>query len=354
LTIEKLSLTNKNPNHIRILILTETAVSELTNEIIDKSIWQKILILPHQKTINFSKAKRFIDNWIKHNDLKNIKDQKEIFINDDKRWRNQLLITGIKADRISLIEDGMGAYVRNNFHPIRDKIYRGLILKYFFQNRLINTGLISSVPADRFFAFRNSAYHWFGPNRELHLLDYKKSEYIKKISQRSFINSEKERVLAAQLIILTCPLAEASLLSIEKECRCWQKAALILSQYNKVVIKSHPAESEIFFQKRITALTSVLHQSSFIKIDSRLPAEILLCNNDINADIFSPSSTTLMNLKSIRPDLNVYHGFDLFFPHRMKKISKNSSFYYYSQLGIPSILKINIKKRRGRDQLAND
>ncbi|MDA3894592.1 MAG: polysialyltransferase family glycosyltransferase, partial [Desulfobacteraceae bacterium] len=320
LTVEFLSQDEKIHNTTLILILTESAISNVVNLIIDQSIWHKILILPYHKTLNLYKTKRFIDNWINDKGLNKLSEKKEIFINDDKRWRNQLLITGIKPDGISLIEDGIGAYIRSFYH-LRERIYRGLILKSIFRSRLINIGTISSLHADRFFAFRNTAYSWFGPHRKLHLLEYKNSGYIEKISQKSFIKNQKEKIDSTNLLILTSPLVEENFLSIKDECNAWKKLGLYLPYSETVVIKPHPRENEFLFKQRLNVIAEVFKKSRIVKVDSMLPAEILLCNDDIQAEIFSPNSTTLANLKSIRPDLKIYHGYDLFFSN---KITKNS------------------------------
>lgn len=335
LTVERLSQQERGRK--RILILTESSIAIGIQEIIDKPKWDRILFLPYQKAAHIYKTKRVIDNWIKKNNLYKLSDKREIFINDDKRWRNQLLITGIKPDKISLIEDGMGAYIRSDY-PLREKIYRGIILKLIFKNRLINTGSISNIPADRFFAFSQTAYSWFGENRNLFLLHYKKSEYIKKINQKNFIKKETSKINDAELIILTSPIAEDGLLTKKEEWYAWEKTGLLLSRPDTILIKPHPREKKNYFNQRYRILSDIFKKSRIIRADRVLPAEFLLCNQELKAEIFSPNSTTLANLKSIRPDLRIYHGCDLFVS-RNKKINDSTRRLaeYLNQLGIPSI-----------------
>ncbi len=324
-------------NNTRILILTESAIGNEIHQIIDQLIWNQILILPFQKSLNLYKTKQFIDNWINDNGLRILTGNKEVIINDDKRWRNQLLITGVKPDRISLIEDGMGAYIRGSY-PLRDRIYRGFILKTIFRNRLINTGNISSIHADRFFAFRDSAYSWFGPNRKLYLLEYKNSSYIKKIGQRPFIKKQRDKFDSSKLIILTSPIVEDYYLSINEELRAWSNLSLYLQpDTEKIIVKSHPREDKILSEQRLTILSKVFKHSQLIKVDGILPAEFLLCDEDIEVDVFSPNSTILANLKSIRPELKIYHGYDLFFSKRKTKSAIKNTARYLNQLGVPSI-----------------
>ncbi len=336
LSVECLSRHENITDVNRIIILTETAIIKDIQEIVDRQTWKQILFLPYQNVTKLYKTKQYIDNWIKMTGLNRLSGKKTIFINDDKRWRNQLLLTGIMPDNISLIEDGMGAYIKNP-HPLKEKIYRGLLLRIIFGNRLINTGAISSISADHFFAFRNNAFPWFGTDRKLHILDYKHSQYIKKISQKLSFNKQKEEIISADLIILTTPLIEDRILSENDELNAWRKLSRLLAHPKIIAIKAHPRENEQLFQKRLSRVREIFMNSKTFKIDNILPAEFLFSDNDIRAKIFSPNSTTLANLRSIRPDLKIYHGCDLFFSHHKKNSSMRRLAKYFNQMGVASL-----------------
>lgn len=334
LVLECIAEKQKNGESKKILVLTETAISNATIRIIDNSFWQEILTLPFYNTINFFKVKKFIDDWLVEKGIGETNSTKEIFINDDKRWRNQLLITGIKPDKLSLIEDGLGAYFKNKYN-FWDKIYRGVVLKSVFKNRLMNAGVISSIPADRFFAFRDTAFSWYGPDRKLSLLDYKNSKYIERIVQKDFIKNEIQKSAKVKLIILTSPMTEGGALTSAEECIALKNSTSFLPKPDFVGIKPHPREKRKFFNQRLKILSEAFKNSKIIKLDSTLPAELLLCHKDTTADIFSLKSTTLANIKTIRPDLTIYHGAEMFSSN--KKYSDSLLLEYFNELGILSL-----------------
>lgn len=318
----------------KILILTESALSNTVNEIIDNSFWNQILRLPFYETLNFLKTKKFIDSWVFQKNIGKTNLIKEVFINDDKRWRNQLVVTGIKPDKLSLIEDGLGAYFKNKYN-FWDKIYRGIVLKFVFKSRLMNAGVISSIPADRFFAFRDTAFSWYGPDRKLSLLDYKNSKYIERIAQKDFIKNEIQKSAKVKLIILTSPMTEGGALTSAQECIALKNSTSFLPKPDFVGIKPHPREKRKFFNQRLKILSEAFKNSKIIKLDSTLPAELLLCHKDTTADIFSLKSTTLANIKTIRPDLTIYHGAEMFSSN--KKYSDSLLLEYFNELGILSL-----------------
>jgi len=318
----------------KILILTESALSNTVNEIIDNSFWNQILRLPFYETLNFLKTKKFIDSWVFQKNIGKTNLIKEVFINDDKRWRNQLVVTGIKPDKLSLIEDGLGAYFKNKYN-FWDKIYRGIVLKFVFKSRLMNAGVISSIPADRFFAFRDTAFSWYGPHRKLSLLDYKNSKYIERIVQKDFIKNEIQKSAKVKLIILTSPMTEGGTLTSAQECIALKNSTSFLPKPDFVGIKPHPREKRKFFNQRLKILSEAFKNSKIIKLDSTLPAELLLCHKDTTADIFSLKSTTLANIKTIRPDLTIYHGAEMFSSN--KKYSDSLLLEYFNELGILSL-----------------
>ena len=336
LSVEYLLSKGKTETSNRIIILTESAIRNHIEDIIDKDIWDKTLFLPYQNIHKIYKTKRYLDRWISENLLDQIADKKEVFINDDKRWRNQLLLTGLDPNYVSLIEDGMGAYIKNQY-PLKDKIYRGIFLKFLFGDRLVHTGAISSLPADQFFAFRKDAFPWYGKDRKLHILKFTQSNYIEKIS-RNISSDLKRQIESADLLILTTPLIEDRILTEEQEYNAWKKLGKIISPCSTIAVKSHPRETKKYRDRRISLINQAFKNSTISHIMSHLPAELFLFKMFSTSILFSPNSTTLANIKSIRPDLKILHGCDLFFFDFKKSSPLRRLGDYFIQIGVSSIL----------------
>lgn len=228
----------------------------------------------------------------------------DLFFSDDMNWRDQLLRHYLRGRQKYLIEDGLGSYYEASFTATQ-WLFRNIVLRGLFVDLDIHFGVVSQSTAHKYFCLHKTGFPWVENRRNVRLVNQYLEQHLDDLQERS--NADSKTHSDYDLVFLSQPLYESRLLSMQQD--LWYHQQLLghfSDTATNILIKKHPRETMKMFRKRIDAMESLASGATLHTSVDATPAEALLIRMDSKTKVVSFTSTALINLKRLRPNLDVY------------------------------------------------
>ena len=281
------------------LIYSGTSLDAI-GSIVSEHYWTNILHFSNRDNAWTSWRSGAIAAWVQQHFSSTTVDT--VYLSDDMNWRDQLLEYYLNAPERCLIEDGIGSYYEAKLST-KQRVFRNTVLRAAFAGKLRNYQAVSRSRGNRYFAVNPLAFPWIQDRRQVNTIEDELRRYV---SQLSFSHSDPDGGTQPELFFLTQPFYESDLLTRKQDLLRHGSLASRFHRVNEVLVKKHPRELDEMFEGRVSAIASALPEARVVSSTSPLPAELLSIQAGTESTFVSFTSTALINIKHLRPDLVVY------------------------------------------------